>query len=471
MHWEDVMGVATGLASRITKLQFEDIDSEALKWAKWGILDTIGVTLAGAHEDCTKIVEQIHFADGALEGGPSLIFGTGRRTSTLNAAEINGTAAHAIDFDDCSNTLGGHPSAPILPGLIALAETRHASGKDLLAAYIAGFETEAAIARMVNFYHYEKGWHPTATIGTFGATAAACHLIRLNTEKTAVALGLAVSLAAGVKANFGTMTKPLHVGETTRSGLVAALLVEQGFTANKEAFEHPHGFLTLFNGEGNYDVSRLLENWAKPFNIVAPGLAIKKYPCCGSTHPAIDAMLILRETHTLKADDIAEIISYTHPRRLKHTNRPDPKTPLDAKFSVQYAMARALVDGRIVIENFEGDAYNDPYIRKVMGKITANSRPHTEPDEHFFAEVTVKTKSGETFTQWVQQPEGRGPKYPLPPGALREKFESCASRILTTKGIERLYSCIESLEATDDINQMTEIIQRSRSNTAQRRAA
>jgi 2-methylcitrate dehydratase PrpD len=465
------MGIATDLASRIVEFQFEDIDHEALKWAKWGILDTIGVTLAGAHDDCTKIVEQIHFADGALEGGPALIFGSGRRTSALNAAEINGTAAHAIDFDDCNNTLGGHPSAPILPGLIALAEARHASGKDVLAAYLVGFETEAAIARVVNYYHYEKGWHPTATLGTFGATAAACHLIGLDAKKIAVALGLAVSLAAGVKANFGTMTKPLHVGETTRSGLVAALLVEQGFTANAGAFEHSQGFLTLFNGEGNYDVSRLLEDWADPFNIVAPGLAIKKYPCCGSTHPAIDAMLILRETHNLKADDISEINSYTHPRRLKHTNRPDPQTCLDAKFSVQYTMARALVGGRVVIENFEDNAYNDPYIRDVMKKITANSRPHTEPEEHFFAEVTVKTKSGDTFTQWVQQPEGRGPKYPLPSGALHEKFKSCASRVLTAAGVEQLHICIEELEGTEDINQMTEIIQRSRSDTSHQRVA
>ena len=465
------MGIATDLARRIIEFQFEDIDPEALKWAKWGMLDTIGVTLAGAHEDCTKIIEQIHFTDGALEGGPSLIFGTGRRTSALNAAVINGTAAHAIDFDDCNNTLGGHPSAPILPGLIALAEARHASGKDVLAAYLVGFETEAAIARVVNYYHYEKGWHPTATLGTFGATASACHLIGLNAEKTAVALGLAVSLAAGVKANFGTMTKPLHVGETTRSGLVAALLVEQGFTANKGAFEHAHGFLALFNGEGNYDVSRLLEDWADPFDIVVPGLAIKKYPCCGSTHPAIDAMLILREKHGLKEGDVTEIVSHTHPRRLKHTNRPNPQTALDAKFSVQYTIARALVDGCVVVENFEGDAFNDPRIRSVMSNITANSRPHAEPDEHFFAEVTVKTKSGETFTQWVQQPEGRGPKYPLPPGALKAKFESCAIRVLTTAGVDQLHACIEGLDATEDINQMTEIIQRSRSDNSQQRVA
>jgi len=465
------MGIANTLAEHITALKFSNIDAEALQWAKWGILDTVGVTLAGASEACTEIVEQMHSLNGTPDGGPALIFGSGKRTSVLNAAEINGTASHALDFDDCNNTLGGHPSAPILPGLVALAEARKASGKALITAYLAGFETETAIARVVHMHHYEKGWHPTATLGTFGAAAAACHLIGLDKVKTATALGLAVSLAAGVKANFGTMTKPLHVGETTRNGLTAALLAEQGFTANDGAFEHSQGFLSLFNGEGNYDTSRLMEGWAAPFNIVGPGLAVKQYPCCGSTHPAIDAMIALRAKHNLKAGDVTEIVSYTHPRRLKHTNRPDPQTPLDAKFSVQYTMARALVDGRVVVKNFEGDAFNDAGIRDVMARITANSRPHTEPDEHYFAEVSVTTKSGEIFTQWVQQPQGRGPKYPLPDGALKAKFEGCAERVLTSVGVEHLHACIERLETTDDINNMTSLIQKNRLDTPHQRVA
>ncbi|MBT3768024.1 MAG: MmgE/PrpD family protein [Rhodospirillales bacterium] len=465
------MGIAKELASRIVSFKFSDIDDDALQWAKWGILDTVGVTLAGFSEGCTQIIEQMHAADGTPEGGPALLFGSGKRASVLNAAEINGVASHALDFDDCNNTLGGHPSAPILPGLIALAEARKASGKDVIAAYLIGFETETAIARVVHFHHYEKGWHPTATLGTFGAAAAACHLMGLDEEKTAVALGLAVSLAAGVKANFGTMTKPLHVGETTRNGLAAALLAEQGFTANPGAFEHSQGFLELFNGEGNYDTSRLLEGWADPFDIVSPGLAIKKYPCCGSTHSAIDAMLALREKHGLNGDNVTEIISHTHPRRLKHTNRPNPQTSLDAKFSVQYTMARALVDGRVIVDNFEGDAINDKHIRDVMTRITANSRPHTEPDEHFFAEVSVTTKSGETFTQWIQQPQGRGPKYPLPDGALKAKFEGCAERVLTAVGVEQLHACIEGLETADDINTMTALIEKNRIDTPHQRVA
>ena len=231
--------------------------------------------------------------------GPCLIFGTEQRVAALDAALINGTASHALDFDDCSDTLGGHPSAPILPALFALAETRTVDGRAFIAAYVAGWETETRIARGVNFHHYEKGWHPTATLGVFGSTAACCHLLGLTPEATATALGLAASFASGVKANFGTMTKPLHVGHCSRNGMLAALLAADGFTANAGALEHRQGFLHVFNGEGNFDADAILRDWGQPWDIVQPGVAIKQYPCCGSTHPAVDAMLSLVREHGL----------------------------------------------------------------------------------------------------------------------------------------------------------------------------
>src|SRR5262249_46445189 len=212
------------------------------------ILDTVGVTLAGAGEDCTRIVAQTLPASA----GECLIFGSDRRTGPLDAALINGTAAHALDFDDVSNSLGGHPSAPILPALFALAETQDRSGGGFIAAYVAGFETETRIARGVHYHHYEKGWHPTATLGVFGATAACCHLLWLDAAQTAQALAIAASLSSGIKANFGTMTKPLHVGQAARNGLFAATLAKGGFTADNAALEHKQGFLTVFNGEGNF---------------------------------------------------------------------------------------------------------------------------------------------------------------------------------------------------------------------------
>ena len=185
------------IAEKIVAIRYEDLPKEAIDWAKAAILDTVGVTLAGAGEDCARIVEKTLAVGGAGSGaGGCLIFGSDRRTTPLEAALINGTAAHALDFDDVSNSLGGHPSAPILPALFALAETRDCSGAAFVAAYVAGFETETRIARGVHFHHYEKGWHPTATLGVFGATAACCHLMRLDAATTAQALAITASLAS-----------------------------------------------------------------------------------------------------------------------------------------------------------------------------------------------------------------------------------------------------------------------------------
>ncbi|HSF20657.1 MAG TPA: MmgE/PrpD family protein, partial [Burkholderiales bacterium] len=338
------MTLALELAQRINALRYDGLPAEAVHWAKIGILDTVGVTLAGAREDCARIVDGIA-AHGAT--GPSLIFGGNRRTAPLEAALVNGTASHALDFDDMTNNLGGHPSAPILPALFALADETGASGRDFMAAYVAGFETECKIAMGVHFYHYTKGWHPTATLGVFGAAAACAKLLKLPDDRIATALSIAASLAAGIKANFGTMVKPLHVGHCTRNGMFAALLARDGFSAGDRVFEHKQGFFNVFNGEGNYDAGKILPAWAQPLDIVKPGIAIKQYPCCGSTHSALDAILKLAREHKPAADDIERVDVWTHTRRLEHTNRPEPKSDLDAKFSVQYCMARALLDRRI----------------------------------------------------------------------------------------------------------------------------
>src|SRR5688500_12832498 len=262
------MGFALELAKRITALRYEDLPSEAVHWAKVGILDTVGVTLAGSSDPSATIVAGV-----LSSGGPSLLLGTAKRVSALDAALVNGTASHALDFDDCNNTLGGHPSAPILPALFALADETGASGREFIAAYVAGFETECKIGLGVHFHHYTKGWHPTATLGVFGSAAACARLMKLPEDKVAVALAIAASLASGIKANFGTMVKPLHVGHCSRNGLFAALLARDGFTANQGAFEHKQGFFNVFNGAGNYDAAKVLPAWADPLEIVKPGIA------------------------------------------------------------------------------------------------------------------------------------------------------------------------------------------------------
>jgi 2-methylcitrate dehydratase PrpD len=262
----------------------------------------------------------------------------------------------------------------------------------------------------------------------------------LDRKRTAQALAIAASLACGIKANFGTMTKPLHVGHTARNGLFAAQLAREGFTANPAALEHSQGFLLVFNGAGNFDAQAILKDWGRPYDIVRPGLAVKQHPCCGSTHPAIDAMLLLRGEHDIVPAKVVRIDSWTHPRRLAHTDRPDPQSGLDAKFSVQYCLARALLGGRIVLEDFEGEAFREPAARTLMRHIHA--APHPEMNaaggEHLGAEVRITFDDGRTIARRVGSALGRGPDNPLPPDALTGKFANCAARALPPAQVEQL---------------------------------
>jgi 2-methylcitrate dehydratase PrpD len=452
------------IAARIAGFSAEDCVPLALETARLAILDTIGVTLAGSRTEVARTVLRTVQASGTPlvdhGGGGATLFGHHGGCDLLNAALVNGTAAHALDFDDCSNTLGGHPSAPILPALWALAETRRASGQQILTAYAVGVEVETKIGRAVNFHHYEKGWHPTATLGTFGSAAACARLLDLDAERIAAALALAASMASGLKANFGTMAKPFHVGHCARNGLLAALLAAEGMTASPEALEHPQGFLAVYNGPGTFDAGRILDSWAAPLDLIEPGIAFKRHPCCASTHPAVDALLALRAAHGLGPHNVARIESWTHPRRLRHTNRPDPQSGLDGKFSVQYVLARALAQGVVGIGDFTDAAIQDLAIRQIMTRIHAAPHPDArmDTDEHFFALVRVTTVSGEVFERFVDRPLGRDRAHPLPEGALEAKFRDCARQVQDAPSTEAILGSVLALESVDDISKISQIM-------------
>jgi 2-methylcitrate dehydratase PrpD len=444
------------LAERISEVTYDALPLEAIEVAKRGILDTVGVTLAGAQDEATAAVASALRKTAAP--GPALIFGTSEHVDVLNAALINGTASHALDFDDSSNTLGGHPSAPILPALWAIAPGK--SGKAFIAAYAAGFECETRLARAVNFHHYDKGWHPTATLGTFGSAAACAHLLALSAEQTATALAIAASMASGIKANFGTMTKPFHVGHTTRNGLLAALLAKEGMTANVGALEHGQGFFAVYNGAGNFKPERLLESWGDPFDLVDPGIAFKRHPCCGSTHSAVDAMLLLREAHRVSPEQVARIESWTHPRRLQHTNRPNPQSGLEGKFSIQYVLARALMHGIVRMEHFSDEAVRDPATRALMARVQSVPDPaaKSETGDHFYCRLKVTTTTGETFEHFVDRPVGRDRDQPLPASALEAKFRDCAKIALDDEAVETVLDRCLALETVADASEVLDAI-------------
>jgi 2-methylcitrate dehydratase PrpD len=464
------MSIAAELGKRIVAMRYEDLPPEAVEWAKFSFIDTIACAFAAVGEEAPAIAERV--LTGGAAGGESLLWGTNRRVGALDAAAINGTAAHALDYDDCNNAIAGHPTVAILPGLLALAERLGASGRDILVAHVAGFEAQAKIAHAVHMHHYEKGWHPTATLGIFGAAAACAHLLGLTAERTATALAIAVSLASGVKANFGTMVKPLHAGECTRNGLYAALLAHEGFTANEQAFEHKQGFFEVYNGHGTYDAARVLASWADPYEILVPGVGLKQYPCCASTHSAIDAMLRLRQEHALRPEQVAHIRSVTHDRALVHTNRPLPQSTLDAKFSVQYCVARALIHGDVGFEHFEGESYRDPDVVKLLGHITAAEHAHKAKgmDDHFECEMHVTTTDGRTLFARVDQPL-RGPQNLVPPDRLESKFRDCAGRALRADAISPVLDTLRGFEKLASARDLADLLAASAFASTTKRAA
>lgn len=454
------MSVARELAERIVSTRYDDLPSEAIHWSKVAVLDTVGVTLAGAVEEASRIMEDVLGIASAR--GPSLVFGSSRRAPPLDAALVNGVSSHALDFDNTSNTMAGHMSATMIPALLAAGEASGATGKDILLAHAVGFEVGARFGHGLNFHHHEKGWHPTSTLGVFAVTAACARMLGLTAEQTANALGLSTSLAAGTKANFGTMTKPLHAGQCARAGLMSALLSQKGFTANADAFEHKQGFFKVFNGEGTYDVARILESWGKPFDVTGPGAAYKQYACCAGAHAAIDASIALVQKHGLFAESsIERVDAWTPARRLAHTNRPEPMSALDAKFSVQYCVARALTEGRIVFEHFEGDAYREAGVVKLLPRVHA--APHKPgqfaADNNNGAEVQVTLKDGRVLSEKLERALGRTAQNPIPLDQLQGKFENCASRVLNPEAIRRAIEAIEHFENVESVRAFTGLLE------------
>ena len=450
------MTLARQIADRIHALRFEDITPAALDWVRAAFVDTVGVTLAGMVEEGPRILLRVPGIAAAR--GPSLIFASDTRTTALDAALVNGIASHALDYDDVSGVMGGHPSAPLIPPLIALGEMLGSSGRDIALAYVVGFETECRFARGVHFHHYDKGWHPTATLGIFGTVAAVARLLPLTPEQTATALGLAASFASGLKANFGTMTKPMHVGHTARNGLLAALMVQQGFTANPAALEHKQGFLEVFNGAGTYDPARILADWYAPLEVEGGEPGLKPFPCCGSTHAAIDRMLELVRQHDLRAEQIATITVMPHARRLPHTDKPNPRTPLAAKFSVQYCVARALVDHAVRLEHFEGEAHLDPRVRAVMARLTAMPHPDMPPDAalQWGAEVVVMTTDGQRLASRLDDYARRAPDaLPMTTEEVWTKFADCAQRALPRAAIAPAFDRVCRIDSLANIAELT----------------
>jgi 2-methylcitrate dehydratase PrpD len=351
----------------------------------------------------------------------------------------------------------GHPSVAVLPAALAAAEAEGRTGRDCLLAYLAGVETACRLGRVVGFSHFAQGWHATETLGVFGAVAAAARLLAPPPERIATALTIAVSLAAGVRANFGTMTKPLHAGLAASNGIYAALLARDGFTADHRAFEHPQGFFALYRRSPEAPDLGALEGWLDPPEILEPGVAIKLYPCGAHTHPFIEMIRRIAAANALSAGDVARLDIRMERSRHAHTDRPNPTSGLDAKFSVQYTAARALVDGRVLLSHFDDAAVEEPAVRTVMQRI--HSVPHPDMDaswaDKYGGEMSVTAVDGRQWSDRIVHQLARGPDNPVTDEELWTKFRDCTRSTLSEARTEALFVALGQIEEADSLAGVT----------------
>ncbi|WP_323010555.1 MmgE/PrpD family protein [Paracoccus sp. (in: a-proteobacteria)] len=444
-------GLTSLIAERSCANQLDHVPEAAQIWAKRAIIDTIGCGLAGASEPVVQLLSA-SLSDGA---GEALVFGSSHRRSIFDAAQINGAAAHALDFDDCHLIFDGHPTVPIVPALFALADRTGASGADLLNAYITGVEAEVRIAQISSPAHLDHGWHPTASLGVLGAAIACGRLLNLTVPQMQCAIGIAASTASGLRASSGTMTKPLHAGMANRNGLQAAWLASLGFTANPTTLEHKMGYFTAFNGGQPENGAAAFDDWGQHYTILDPGIAIKQYPCCAFTHCSIDAACAVRAQGGFTPDEIAKIRIRIHPRRRPNVDRPIPKSGLDGKFSTQYLIARALLAGTVVFDDFDDAAVQDPQVLALTRKVEMST--HDEADLSL-GQIEVELTDGRILTAGASVAMGRGPENPMSLAQVEAKFATCANRLLPPETTKCLFDMLWTLEALPHSRSVTERI-------------
>jgi 2-methylcitrate dehydratase PrpD len=437
------MALTQELGRFVAGLTFDKLPPEAVEVARTGFIDTIATMIAGAHDPAPQLLRR------GLQPPPgkaSLYF-SGETAAAPEAAWINGTAGHALDYDDVG--CRGHVSTVLVPAILAEAETLGLGGQEMFAAYVAGYETWAELSRRDPGHHHAKGWHPTGIFGAIGAGAACANLRRLTPEQAAMALALAASQAGGIMANFGTMTKPFHAGRAAHAGLVSARLAELGFTAAPDALEHPQGFLSAVSPEGKADRDGPCPAFGEEWRIVKQGLSIKKYPACYCTHRSLDGMLDLLAKHPLKPAEIAQItvsLSRTHSLILRnHT----PQTGLEGKFSMEFAMAAAVISRRASLGEYTDEFVRRPEVQQLMRQVrlvTNENYDAVQIGASVYDQVTVELANGERLeSEKVRRARGHA-ELPLGETDLFDKFRTCLDAGHAGISPERLFDRLHRLE-------------------------
>ncbi len=385
------------------------------------LLDTYAVAVA-AHRDHAPRIAASHL-DEVRGVGSASAWGTNERLPAEAAAWLNGIAGHMLDYDDMLPPLVGHPSVAMIPALAALSQMTGANGARFSAAYIAGYEVLAAISPVMALPHVVKGWHSTSSIGVLGATAACSVLLGLDAEQATNAIGLAVTQAAGNRQNFGTMAKAFQVGQCNAAAVRAALLAQKGFTAPHDAIDGKYGYLALYAEREDLSVA-LAALGKEPLAFDTVSIDVKKYPCCYAIHKALDGVLSLRKAHGLTWETVQGIDIVTQARGLQPLTYTDPKNGLEGKFSMEYSVAAAMLDGKIQLSTYDDPQVSRPGVKALLTKVTKSEAK--SPMLPRWSTVKIGLKNGKTLEQHVTTSRGDA-QDPITDDELIEKVEDCFS--------------------------------------------
>jgi 2-methylcitrate dehydratase PrpD len=407
----------------VAELSLRQIPAEGSTIARTGIADCFGVLIAGARDPEIALVDR----ELGTAGGASFasLIPSGARRSPETAALVNGVAAHVLDYDDVS--LDGHPSAVLVPAILAQGEASGSSGAEMLTAYVAGFEVWAELLAREPTPLHRKGWHPTAVLGPVAAAAACAKLRGLDAQRSATALAIAASMSGGVVANFGTMTKSFQVGRAAQSGVIAARLAQAGLTASLDALEHPAGLLMALSVDGKAALDRAFVSKPKEWHIVSHGLNIKRYPICYATHRSIDAALDLVARHNLTPGDVERIHVSTGKTQLLMLRNSRPQTGLEAKFSMQFAMAAALVARNVGLSEVTDEFVLRPEVQAIFPRVSLEGSAATKEGSNFAPAdaVEITTTAGTTLKSGPVEYAKGSHQLPLSRDELWGKFADC----------------------------------------------
>lgn len=441
------MGHTEQLAGFISGCKYDLLPDDVIAAVKRCFLDWIGVTLGATGDEGVNILLGVIEEQGGKR--QASIFGSCVKTTMLQAALVNGTMSHTLDYDDAHDIIRTHPSAPLAPALLAVAECLQLSGKELIAAFVAGYETMVRIGYALGKQYYEQGWHATSVLGRFGAAAGAARLLGLSPDRTAVALGLAATQAGGVRDVFGTMGKAFHAGKAASDGLLSAFLARDGFKVPGDMLEETGHFSQVFSRE--YDPESIGKGLGSVYSL--GDVNFKPYAACLLVHPVIDAMLAIRADHQPDLGQIEKIYVRVAPLNFKVTGDFDPQTGFEAKFSFPMAAALALVFGNVNHSLFTHSVLHDPSVRTVMGKIRAASDESMAENE---AVVNIIMNDGRRYSSHITIPKGN-PKNPMTFVELASKARDLSTKVLASDVVERMIATVAGLEKLKDTSELVRL--------------